>query len=90
MSFSLSFFLGLLSLFFLFVFSALCVLGVKYLMTPPQENEPQIEEPTPPPKKPTVKKPSTPRKKRVESPAIIRSVEIDPSSIDRIYVKKVN
>ena len=91
MSFALSFFLGLFSLFCLFIFSALCVFGVKYLLSPPQENNTLAEEqPTPPPKKPTVRKPYAPRKKRVENPAVIRSVEIDPNSIDRIYVKKVN
>ncbi|MBO7149432.1 MAG: hypothetical protein J6V71_00905 [Clostridia bacterium] len=79
-----SFLVGFLSTSFLFVLSLIMVLGVKYLHliikdllaqdTPPEEMG---------------KKPSPARKRKKHKPKHDkRSIEIDPSEIDKIFVKK--
>ena len=81
-----SFFLGLLCTVGLFTFSFITVVGVKAIIFAVLDsvNKPQPQkEPLKPEKKkqPVVKKRSTPSKP-------IRSIEIDPDQIDRIFVKK--
>ena len=78
-----SFLVGFLSTAFLFVLSIIIVLGVKYLLIIiksftvkdlPKTNE--------------NKKPSSYKRKKRKAPTPQRSIEIDPSQVDRIYVKK--
>ena len=78
-----SFITGFLSTAFLFAISVILVLGVKALYLAikdffAQKTPPETE----------IKKPPAPRRKRRKTPAPQRSIEIDPSEIDRIYVKK--
>ena len=77
-----SFLVGFLSTAFLFVLSIIIVLGVKYLLIIIKSFTVKDL-----PKTSENKKPSYKRKKR-KAPTPQRSIEIDPSQVDRIYVKK--
>ena len=80
MSFELSFFLGFLFTAGLFLFCFLTVAGAKTLIGIINRFFPkkakQIEVQTTPPKKPK------------SPPQAVKSIEIDPSLVDKIYVKK--
>lgn len=85
-----SFFNGFLSTLFLFVLSGIIVIGAKILQVFFQKTFPKTqivqkpipqETPPPPPKKARQKKSSSNR-------AVIKSIEIDPKKVDRIYVKR--
>ena len=91
----LSFFNDFLSTLFLFILSGVVVISAKALSlylstvfpkpkeTPPVEKEQPIALPKKPQRKRTQPKPQKP------SNGVITSIEIDPSKVDRIYVKKV-
>lgn len=86
--FSATFLDGFLCTAFLFIVCFLSVIGGKtvYLAIKrylPQKPEPAVE----PPKQETNPKPKR-RKPRNKKPAAVRSIEIDPNEIDKIYVKK--
>ncbi len=78
-----SFLAGLLSTTFLFILSVIIALGIKTLNLIIKDlavqNKASLTKP---------KKPSSPKRKRQKPPVPQRSIEIDPSEIDRIYVKK--
>ncbi len=78
-----SFFSGLLSLGGLFFLSAVIVISAKTLIYFIKSKLPQskpIEEP---------EKPKRQYNKKPKSPSAIRSIEINPEEIDRIYVRKI-
>ncbi len=83
-NFLLSFILGFLSTFGLFVLSMVLVLGVKALVSglKIKPHKTQVQE-KPENKTQTVKKP-------VRKPRPVRSIEIDPEKVDRIYVRKIS
>ena len=78
-----SFLVGFLSTAFLFIMSVIIVLGIKTLLIMIKDlavqNTPPVAE---------NKKPSPPKRKKRKVISPQRSIEIDPSQIDRIYVKK--
>lgn len=76
---------GLFGTIALFIISCILVVGSKVIFLKLKSILPKKQPPLEPvtPAKQTVKKP---RKK----PATIRSIEIDPAEIDRIYVKKIS
>ena len=76
-----SFLAGFLSTAFLFVISVIIALGIKTLDLLIKELAEEKPSPESKPKKAR-------RKKRRKTTAPQRSIEIDPSQIDRIYVKK--
>ena len=88
-----SFSLGIFCLSLLFLLSCLIVITAKsvyfsILQTRKNQPQPAVEE-QPPIKKPPAKKPPAPRKPRApQKPSVIRTIEIDPNQVDRIYVKK--
>ena len=88
-----SFFNGLLSTLFLFILSGVIVIGAKTIQLYLKEffpkaeiTPPPIEQP--PPQVATTPKKKTTRKKPSKTSAVIKSIEIDPKQVDRIYVKK--
>lgn len=83
MSFILSLTLGFLCTFGFFALCFLCVMGAKFALYTVKKYALKKEEP---PKAP----PKKPRKKSDENSKVVRSIEIDPNSIDRIYVKKIS
>ncbi len=88
-NFALSFFLGLICTLFLFVLSVIITLGIKYLYLMrldllKNQTLAQLGKKTTAPKKP-----SSPKKPKTQKPPnVVRSIEIDPENIDKIYVKK--
>lgn len=78
MNFPLSFFLGFICTAGLFVLCYILVIGVKTLLFAVKKFLPKKELPVPVEvEKPTPKKPKT-----------VKSIEIDPAFVDKIYVKK--
>ena len=89
-NFASNFFLGLICTLFLFVLSVIITLGVKTLLLVYLDFE-KTPEPSKEPKPLTQKSKQTAPKKsrRPKSPSkVVRSIEIDPEQIDKIYVKK--
>ncbi len=89
-NFASNFFLGLICTLFLFVLSVIITLGVKtlYLMYLDFAKKPQpSNENKQPPQKSRQTTSKKPKPKKAPS-NIIRSIEIDPEQIDKIYVKK--
>ena len=85
---SVSFFSGLLSLFSLFALSVFIVLGAKIIYLYIKQSFPKSQEK---PVAPTiVKQTHTSRKRtpRTIKSVPVRTIEIDPNEVDRIYVKK--
>lgn len=80
MSFSLSLFFGFISTIGFFVLSIVLVVGVKTLFIAIKKFLPKKEVLPPPPVK------EQPPKK----PKVVKSIEIDPALVDRIYVKKTS
>ena len=84
MSFVSSFFSGLLCLSGFFLLSLILVVGYKTIEFYIKERffiKPvEVQQPTA----------SIKRKRKRKAPTPIRSIEIDPQEIDRIYVKKAN
>ena len=78
-----SFLVGFLSTSFLFVLSLIIVLGVKYLRLMIKDfmvkDTPKVQDKAPSPVR---------KRKRRKPQSDKRSIEIDPSEIDRIFVKK--
>ncbi len=77
-----NFFVGLSCTFFLFILSVIIALSIKVIYLTAQDlkkQSPSIET-------------EKPRKKRTKKPksqsGVVHSVEIDPTKIDKIYVKK--
>lgn len=81
-----SVFFGFVSTAFLFIISAVIVVGSKSLYLFIKSKFPKKSTPPPPAEQPEVK----PKKPATTKPKSIRSIEIDPDSIDRIYVKKTS
>ncbi len=80
MNFSLSLFLGFICTAGLFVLCFVLVVGAKTLLVAIKKVLPQKEVPPPPEiNKPAPKKPKT-----------VKSIEIDPALVDKIYVKKTS
>ncbi len=79
-------FLGFIFLAMFFALSVILAVGAKVVLAALKkflnEKEPT---PAPPPPQPVQK----PRRKRA-SPKPIRSIEINPEEVDRIYVKKIS
>lgn len=82
-NFLTSFLTGLTCTLFLLVLSVILVLGVKMLFLIIADLKPSSQAPTPPKKRVRKKVNSKPQQAKV-----VRSIEIDPSQIDQIYVKK--
>ncbi len=84
-----NFILGLLSTGGAFILSLLLVVGGKMLYLSFKEKFiPQKSQPfAPPPKAPVIKRR---KKKSAPIPKPVRSIEIDPEQVDRIYVKKIS
>ncbi|MBQ7235929.1 MAG: hypothetical protein IKB30_00265 [Clostridia bacterium] len=83
--FPLSFTLGFLCTAMLFALCFLSVIGTKTVFLYIKRFLPAKKIEIPPPEdKP--KKKTAPRAPK--SPQVVRSIEIDPSTVDRIYVKK--
>ena len=90
-NFASSFLLGLVCTLFLLILSVIITLGVKMLclmyldfsknQDTSKEIKPKQSKKQPSPKKPAKHKPT---------PRAIRSIEIDPEQIDKIYVKKTS
>lgn len=75
------FIIDLLCTIMLFIISLLLTLGCKFIMIAIKEHfAPKKEQP------PQPKAPSKPRPKK--PPPAVRSIEINPNEIDRIYVKR--
>lgn len=83
MSFVSSFFSGLSCLCGFFLLSLFIVVGIKWLSFFIKEHfyQKPVEVLEPPPIK---------RKRKRKTPTPVRSIEIDPQEVDRIYVKKAN
>ena len=83
-TFVFNFLLGLICTLFLLVISVIIVLGIKALgfFSTGFTKKPQVNQPKP--KKHAPKKP----KPLKHASNIVRSIEIDPEQIDKIYVKK--
>ena len=82
-----NFFTGLLTTILLFCFCFFIVVGAKSLQVFLQYKllkNTKASPPTPP------KKPKTSPKPKKSTPKVIKSIEIDPMEIDKIYVKKVS
>lgn len=82
-NFLTSFLMGLSCTLFLFVLSVILVLGVKMLVlmvkdlrSPQQISQPQK------------KRKRTRANPKPKQATVVRSIEIDPSQVDKIYVKK--
>ena len=85
--FPLSFTLGFICTCALFAFSFLTVIGFKTVVVYLKKFLPQPSVSTPPQSKPKRQR----KKRKAEQPkppTPVRSIEIDPQQIDRIYVKK--
>ena len=85
---SVSFFSGLLSLFSLFALSVLIVLGAKIIYLHIKQYFPKEHAS---PVAPTIKKQTQTNRKRTPrtiKSVPVRTIEIDPNEVDRIYVKK--
>ena len=83
--FIISFSLGMFGVLILFFSSCVIVFLAKSLILTLKKYAPkkQVVQEAPP------KKPAPPkREKPPKSPPVIRTIEIDPSQVDRIYVKK--
>lgn len=83
--FIISFSLGMFGVLILFFISLVIVFLAKLLILTIKKNtakNPVAQEA--PPQKPAPPK----REKPPKSPPVIRTIEIDPSQVDRIYVKK--
>ena len=86
----LSFFNDFLSTLFLFILSGVVVISAKalslYLSTvfPKPKETPPVEK-----EQPIAQRKRTQPKPQKPSNGVITSIEIDPSKVDRIYVKKV-
>ncbi|MBE5754032.1 MAG: hypothetical protein E7340_01670 [Clostridiales bacterium] len=83
--FIISFSLGMFGVLILFFISLVIVFLAKLLILTIKKNtakNPVVQEA--PPQKPAQPK----REKPPKSPPVIRTIEIDPSQVDRIYVKK--
>ena len=81
-NFAFNFFLGLICTAFLLFISVVITLGVKSLSViyfDLAKKSKTKTQPSPPQKKPKPQKTSS---------TVIRSIEIDPQQIDKIYVKK--
>ncbi len=80
MNFPLSFFIGFISTAGLFIVCYILVIGVNTLLIAIKKLLPKKEIPLPAEaEKPVPKKPKT-----------IKSIEIDPAFVDKIYVKKTS
>ncbi|MBQ7348727.1 MAG: hypothetical protein IJW47_01905 [Clostridia bacterium] len=86
MSFSLSFTLGFLCFIGLFALCFLSVIGGKMIALTVKKYFPARQMDLPPPQ--TVKKANRKPPAKKPQAGIVRSIEIDPKEIDRIYVKK--
>ncbi|MBQ9756044.1 MAG: hypothetical protein IJV99_00425 [Clostridia bacterium] len=82
MNFSFYFFGGLFHTALLFFLCFICVVGFRFTLraivskfAPPQQEQPK-------------KRPRKPKKQPAEQVKPIRSIEIDPDQIDKIFVKK--
>ncbi len=84
-----SFFLGLLCTCGLFALSLLLVIGGKILIISFKEKffPAPAEKVAPPPKAPVIKR-RVSKPKTISKP--VRSIEIDPEQVDKIYVKKIS
>ena len=69
---------------FIFVLCVFLVLGAKSSLTLVKKYLPKKQSPAPV----TERKPKATRRKK--SPSPVRSIEINPDEIDRIYVKKIS
>ena len=85
MNFALSFFIGFICTASLFALCFFCVVGIKFVLITLRIYQSDKIEQTAPQTKVITK-----RKKRLKPQAPVRSIEIDPNSIDRIYVKKTS
>ena len=88
-----SFFNGFLSTLFLFILSGVVVIGAKVIQLYLKELFPKSEITPPLVEQPTPKLEPSPRKKMQrknpkKQSAVIKSIEIDPRQVDKIYVKK--
>lgn len=86
-----SFIIGLLCTLLMFVLCVVVVVGVKAIIYAIKErllaNKPQ----TPPVQEPKLEKQRVKRKRKPKTvPKPVRSIEIDPEQVDRIYVKKIS
>ncbi len=84
-----SFFLGLICTGGLFALSLLLVVGGKMVILSFKEKyfpKPKEQESPPPPKATVVRR----RKKPTSVAKPVRSIEIDPEQVDKIYVKKIS
>ena len=84
MSFYFSFFIGFICTTGLFALCFFCIVGIKFAFITLKNYFPKKIEQTPPQKK-VIHKPKKPT-----TPTAVRSIDIDPNSIDRIYVKKIS
>lgn len=82
--FIISFSLGMFGVLILFFSSCVMVFLAKSLILTLKKYAPKKAVQEEPPKKPAPPK----REKPPKSPPVIRTIEIDPSQVDRIYVKK--
>ena len=82
-NFALNFFLGLICTLAIFVLSIIITLGIKTLSLICLDLAKKSKN-TQPKKAPAHKKP------KQSSSKVIRSIEIDPEQIDKIYVKKTS
>lgn len=80
--FSVSFWLGLFFTILLFILSFVLVLGIKSGYSALKKFFPEKPQTTPQ-QQPPNKKPSKPK-----PPQVVRTIEIDPNQVDKIYVKK--
>ncbi len=80
-----SFFVGFLCTAFLFVLSIILTLGIKSLFLLVKDF---LDKRTIKQTREEIKQPAPPKRKKRKVSNIQRSIEIDPSEIDRIYVKK--
>ena len=91
-NFASSFLLGLVCTLFLLILSVIITLGVKMLFlmhfdfAKPKAVSKQVKPSTAKTKKPSPKNTAKPK----PIPKAIRSIEIDPEQIDKIYVKKTS
>ncbi len=85
-SFFSSFISGLFCTGLLFFISLVSVIGYKMITIKIKNLFPKQQAPN---HLPEQDKPQTPKKRR-RKPSTVRSIEIDPEEIDRIYVKKIS
>ena len=79
------FFTGLLTTILLFCFCFFIVVGAKSLQVFLQYKLLKNTKPSPPAPR---KKPKTAPRSKKSTPKVIKSIEIDPMEIDKIYVKR--